>query len=60
MPQHTPAPRLCRDCDGYATAHITTGTRRPDGTRHTLTVVCPACKGTGHTAPAVSLTRVGK
>ncbi|MFE3633433.1 hypothetical protein [Streptomyces sp. NPDC059168] len=60
MPQHARRTRVCRDCDGHATAHITTGTRRPDGTHHTLTVLCPACKGTGHTAPAAGLARVGK
>ncbi|GGW54278.1 hypothetical protein GCM10010503_34400 [Streptomyces lucensis JCM 4490] len=46
MPQHTRA-RICRDCDGHATAHITTGTRHRDGTRVTFRVTCPACKGTG-------------
>ncbi|MGQ4414805.1 hypothetical protein ACN6LA_005212 [Streptomyces sp. SAS_269] len=60
MPQHARGTRVCRDCDGHATTHITTGTCNPDGTRRTLTVVCPACKGTGHTAPAVSVARVGK
>ncbi|MEU4032573.1 hypothetical protein [Streptomyces collinus] len=54
MPQHTCA-RICRDCDGHATAHITTGARHRDGTRATLRVTCPACKGTGHTAPAAGL-----
>ncbi|MGW0190729.1 hypothetical protein ACWDV7_34040 [Streptomyces sp. NPDC003362] len=47
MPQHTPTRRICRDCDGFATAAITTGTRHPDGTRATLRVTCPSCKGTG-------------
>ncbi|MFF0833780.1 hypothetical protein ACFYWF_12510 [Streptomyces sp. NPDC003344] len=60
MPQHAPGTRVCHDCDGHATAHITTGTRRPDGTRHTLTVVCPACKGTGRRAPVGSFARMGK
>ncbi|MER6430222.1 hypothetical protein ABT272_21125 [Streptomyces sp900105245] len=46
MPQHTRAP-ICRDCDGFATATITTGTRNTDGTRTTLRVNCRACKGTG-------------
>ncbi|MFE9493060.1 hypothetical protein [Streptomyces collinus] len=57
MPQHTRA-RTCRDCDGHATTHITTGTRHADGTRVTLRVTCPACKGSG-TAPAARLVRVG-
>ncbi|MGW4344861.1 hypothetical protein ACWEL8_07215 [Streptomyces sp. NPDC004690] len=58
MPQHTPTPRVCRECDGFATAAITTGTRHPNGTRATLRITCPACKGTGHTVPAASLARV--
>ncbi|MFF9274377.1 hypothetical protein [Streptomyces griseosporeus] len=58
MPQHAPSPRVCRDCDGFATVAITTGTRRPDGTRATLTIACPTCKGTGH--PAAGLVRVGR
>jgi DnaJ-class molecular chaperone len=49
MPQHLPASRICRDCDGFATATITTGIRRPDGTRATLPVACRTCKGTGRT-----------
>ncbi|MEU6817781.1 hypothetical protein [Streptomyces sp. NPDC046860] len=60
MPQHTPAPRLCRDCDGFAAVVITTGTRTPDGTRATLTVLCPTCQGTGHRTPAARLARAGK
>ncbi|MYS25283.1 hypothetical protein GA0115240_176824 [Streptomyces sp. DvalAA-14] len=55
MPQHTPAPgqHVCGHCDGFPTVAITTGTRNPDGTRRTLNVTCPACKGTGTiTAPA--------
>ncbi|NJQ14380.1 hypothetical protein [Streptomyces bohaiensis] len=49
MPQTTA--RVCHDCDGHATAHITTGTRAPDGTRTTLPVHCGTCHGTGTTAP---------
>ncbi|NEA45205.1 hypothetical protein [Streptomyces sp. SID10815] len=60
MPQHTPSPRVCRDCDGHASAVITTGTRRSDGTRVTLRVVCPACQGTGHRAPAAGLAHTGR
>jgi hypothetical protein len=60
MPRNTPAPRrVCSDCDGFARAAITTGTRNPDGTRTTLTVNCPACRGTGTTAPG-ALVRVGR
>ncbi len=60
MPQHVPTARICRDCDGFPTVAITTGTRHPDGTRVTLWITCPTCKGTGHATPAVSLTRVGR
>ncbi|MFI9246952.1 hypothetical protein ACIGXF_31275 [Streptomyces sp. NPDC053086] len=59
MPQHTPPARICRDCDGFAAAHITTGSRHRDGTRVTLRVACPACKGSD-TAPAACLARVGR
>lgn len=54
MPQHAQNTPVCRACDGFATAAITTGARHRDGTRATLTVACPACKGTGRTlrAPA--------
>ncbi|MEU1406940.1 hypothetical protein ABZ471_32135 [Streptomyces sp. NPDC005728] len=47
MPQRAQNTPVCRDCDGFATAAITTGTRNGDGSRATLTVTCPACKGTG-------------
>lgn len=60
MPENNSAPRVCRDCDGFASVAITTGTRLPDGTRTTLTVVCQTCKGTGHRIPALSLARVGR
>ncbi|MFI1410515.1 hypothetical protein ACH4Y0_11505 [Streptomyces sp. NPDC020707] len=53
MAQLAPArARICRVCDGFAAAVITTGTRHHDGTRATLRVTCPACQGTGHRAPA--------
>ncbi|GGZ53989.1 MULTISPECIES: hypothetical protein [Streptomyces rochei group] len=60
MPQHAPNTRVCRDCDGFATAAITTGPRHTDGTRATLRVTCPTCKGTGTTAPATLLYRAGR
>ncbi|MEU6536386.1 hypothetical protein [Streptomyces sp. NPDC047000] len=61
MPQHAPNPPVCRDCDGFASAMVTTGLRHSDGTRQTLTVACPACKGTGHTRTApTSLVRSGR
>lgn len=60
MPRNTPAPRPCRDCDGFARVAITTGTRNPDGTRTTLRIDCQACHGTGHTTPAPALARIGR
>ncbi|MCX5376913.1 hypothetical protein [Streptomyces sp. NBC_00091] len=57
MPQSTSTP--CRDCDGFATATITTGARTSDGTRATIPVHCPACEGLGRSTTAV-LVRVGK
>ncbi|MEV5432316.1 hypothetical protein [Streptomyces sp. NPDC052701] len=59
MPQHARTPRVCRACDGFPVVAITTGTRHRDGTRATLHVTCPTCKGTGHTAPA-SVVRIGR
>ncbi|MFU0439734.1 hypothetical protein ACLZH7_14995 [Streptomyces sp. BG2AG] len=59
MPQHAQNTRVCRDCDGFATASITTGTRHSDGTRATLRVTCPTCKGTGRTVPA-GVVRAGR
>ncbi|MGI5139194.1 MULTISPECIES: hypothetical protein [unclassified Streptomyces] len=55
MPQHAQNTPVCRDCDGFATAAITTGTRHRDGTHATLRVDCPACKGTGHIVPVLAL-----
>ncbi|MCP9988086.1 hypothetical protein LUX01_16755 [Streptomyces sudanensis] len=60
MPETTPTPRVCRDCDGFATATITTGLQTADGSRATLRVACPTCRGTGHTTPAAVRVRVGK
>ncbi|MFF8611027.1 hypothetical protein ACF06X_34565 [Streptomyces sp. NPDC015346] len=59
MPQTTSTPRVCRDCDGFATATITTGLRSANGTRDTIRVDCPTCRGVGHTIPA-ALVRAGK
>ncbi|WP_217170067.1 hypothetical protein [Streptomyces sp. AC512_CC834] len=59
MPQHAPTARICRDCDGFPTVAITTGTRHPDGTRATLRITCPTCKGTGHAVPA-AVVRAGR
>lgn len=64
MPQHTPAPvRVCPDCDGHATASVSVGSRRPDGTLPTLTLGCRACSGTGTVPvrrPAPAFAPVGK
>lgn len=57
---HTPRwHRVCRDCDGFPTVAITTGTRQPDGTRTLIRVTCPGCHGTG-TTPAATLARIGR
>jgi hypothetical protein len=39
--------RICPNCDGFATAAISTGGRDARGHLHTLTVDCRACHGTG-------------
>ncbi|MEU4952785.1 hypothetical protein [Streptomyces lavendulae] len=59
MPGTPVIPRVCRDCDGFATATITTGVRTTDGTKATISVHCPACRGFGRTVPA-ALVRVGR
>lgn len=59
MPQHVQPKPVCRDCDGFATATITTGLRSADGTRTTVHVDCRACRGLGHIVPA-SLVHAGK
>ncbi|TJZ41480.1 hypothetical protein FCH28_37020 [Streptomyces piniterrae] len=60
MPESTPRARICRDCDGFDTVAITTGTRHHNGTRQTITVTCRACNGTGHTPSALALHRIGR
>ncbi|WP_037638859.1 hypothetical protein [Streptomyces flavochromogenes] len=57
MSQTTLTARVCRDCDGFATATITTGFADVDGTRGTVRVNCPTCRGLGHTVPALRTTR---
>ncbi|MET9587679.1 hypothetical protein ABZY10_32225 [Streptomyces sp. NPDC006539] len=53
MTQHSPAPtRICPDCDGFPAVAIDTGTLLEDGTRATLLVTCPRCRGTGSTRTA--------
>ncbi|MFD5950677.1 hypothetical protein ACFWAZ_35370 [Streptomyces collinus] len=46
-----PAARICPNCDGFATAAITTGSRDRHGHLHTITANCPSCHGQG-TVPA--------
>jgi RNase P subunit RPR2 len=50
-PTTTPTPRICPNCDGFATATITTGSRDQHGHLPTLTIACRACNGLG-TVPA--------
>jgi DnaJ-class molecular chaperone len=45
----TPPPRICPNCDGFASAAITLGGRDPHGHLRTITAHCPACQGTGTT-----------
>ncbi|MFJ4357737.1 hypothetical protein ACIP25_15825 [Streptomyces massasporeus] len=42
----TPTARICPNCDGFATAAITTGSRDQHGHLSTLTIDCRACNGT--------------
>ncbi|MGW2820852.1 hypothetical protein ACWC24_07575 [Streptomyces sp. NPDC001443] len=60
MPQHAPNTPVCRDCDGHATAAITTGTRNRDGSRTTLRVTCRACHGTGTARRTPDFVRAGR
>lgn len=61
MPQHAHVTgNICGHCDGFPVVHITTGTRRPDGTRATLPAACPACNGTGTTPARRTLATVGR
>lgn len=47
----TPPPRVCPNCDGFASATITIGGRDRHGHLRTITVDCPACLGLGHVHP---------
>ncbi|GHA22752.1 hypothetical protein GCM10010372_23530 [Streptomyces tauricus] len=55
MPASTSNPPVCRDCGGFPLVSITTGARHRDGSRVLLRIVCRACQGTGHPAPAATL-----
>ncbi|MGX1566986.1 hypothetical protein [Streptomyces sp. NPDC055506] len=46
-----PAPRICPNCDGFATAAITTGGRDRHGHLRTIPVGCRACNGLGAVQP---------
>lgn len=46
--------RICPNCDGFASAAVTLGSRDRRGHLRTITAHCPACHGTGTiTRPAV-------
>ncbi|MDT0436917.1 MULTISPECIES: hypothetical protein [Streptomyces] len=60
MPRNDSRPRTCRDCDGHASAKVTTGQRDRDGSRQTLTVTCPVCKGTGTSRRVTHPTHTGR
>lgn len=47
----TPPPRICPNCDGFASAAITLGGRDRHGNLRTITAHCPRCNGLG-TVPA--------
>ena len=42
-----PAPRICSDCDGFASVKVTLGGRDRHGHLRTITAHCQACHGTG-------------
>ncbi|MFI8833282.1 hypothetical protein ACIGPN_19950 [Streptomyces afghaniensis] len=46
-----PAPRICPNCDGHASAAISTGGRDRLGHLLTVTVDCRACYGLGTVQP---------
>ncbi|WP_030597044.1 hypothetical protein [Streptomyces fulvoviolaceus] len=55
---HTPA-RICPNCDGFATAAVTSGLGRDaSGHLRTITVDCTACHGHG-TTPVRAVQLVG-
>ncbi|MFK0296618.1 hypothetical protein ACIQU6_39960 [Streptomyces sp. NPDC090442] len=60
MPQRAQNTLICRGCDDFARVAITTGQRHRDGSRKTVTVTCPLCKGTGRTIRATDLIHIGK
>ncbi|MEV6735640.1 hypothetical protein AB0N14_01360 [Streptomyces sp. NPDC051104] len=47
IPAQTASPRICPNCDGFASAAVSSGARDARGHLPTITVDCPACHGTG-------------
>ncbi|GGN77560.1 hypothetical protein GCM10011579_059930 [Streptomyces albiflavescens] len=51
MTDHALAPaasaRICPDCDGFASAAVSSGGRDRNGHLRTVTVYCQACHGIG-------------
>ncbi|MEU6418681.1 hypothetical protein [Streptomyces spiralis] len=43
----TPPPRICPDCDGFASVAVTLGGRDARGHLRTITAHCATCNGTG-------------
>jgi DnaJ-class molecular chaperone len=60
MPVRVPNRPVCHHCDGFPVVSITIGAQHHNGSRVLLRVICPACQGTGHTAPAPVLVRAGR
>ncbi|GGV49822.1 hypothetical protein GCM10010277_44130 [Streptomyces longisporoflavus] len=52
MPQPVQNMPVCRDCGGFTTVAVTTGTRNRDGSRTTLHIDCRTCNGTARIALA--------
>ncbi|MBQ1099722.1 hypothetical protein KBY55_27580 [Streptomyces sp. b94] len=57
-PATAASPRICPNCDGFATAAVSSGDRDASGQLPTLAVDCPACHGAG-TVPASAAEFVG-
>ncbi|MGW2379116.1 hypothetical protein [Streptomyces sp. NPDC001658] len=49
-PARAATARICPNCDGFATAAVSSGARDASGRLPTLTVDCPTCHGTGTVA----------
>ncbi|KFG02268.1 hypothetical protein IQ62_03415 [Streptomyces scabiei] len=60
MPVRLPNRPVCHHCDGFPVVSITTGDRNRNGSRATLRVTCPACRGTGHTLPTSASAKTGR